>query len=133
MIFEKWGLYGNAERRTQAWREQVPPPGDARNPFGPETPVQYLRGVGHKLKPVIMVGDAGLSPSLLEEFEEKLLAYGYADLHASKYASTGYSLSTSVPSTRPELPSQCLLSTEHPWGTPCDPRGQSWPIDQAVS
>jgi nitrate reductase NapA len=31
MIFEKWGLYGNAERRTQAWREQVPPPGDARS------------------------------------------------------------------------------------------------------
>ena len=31
MIFEKWGLYGNAERRTQAWREQVPPPGMARS------------------------------------------------------------------------------------------------------
>ena len=31
MIFEKWGLYGNAERRTQAWREQVPPPGNARS------------------------------------------------------------------------------------------------------
>jgi nitrate reductase NapA len=31
MIFEKWGLYGNAERRTQAWREQVPPPGQARS------------------------------------------------------------------------------------------------------
>jgi nitrate reductase NapA len=31
MIFEKWGLYGNSERRTQAWREQVPPPGDARS------------------------------------------------------------------------------------------------------
>jgi nitrate reductase NapA len=30
MIFEKWGLYGNSERRTQAWREQVPPPGEAR-------------------------------------------------------------------------------------------------------
>jgi nitrate reductase NapA len=29
MIFEKWGLYGNAERRTQAWREQVAPPGEA--------------------------------------------------------------------------------------------------------
>ena len=29
MIYEKWGLYGNAERRTQAWREQVPPPGEA--------------------------------------------------------------------------------------------------------
>jgi nitrate reductase NapA len=30
MIYEKWGGYGNAERRTQLWREQVPPPGDAR-------------------------------------------------------------------------------------------------------
>ncbi len=29
MIFEKWGMYGNAERRTQAWREQVAPPGQA--------------------------------------------------------------------------------------------------------
>jgi nitrate reductase NapA len=31
MIFEKWGAYGNSERRTQVWREQVPPPGDARS------------------------------------------------------------------------------------------------------
>jgi nitrate reductase (cytochrome) len=31
MIFEKWGGYGNSERRTQMWREQVPPPGDARS------------------------------------------------------------------------------------------------------
>jgi nitrate reductase NapA len=30
MIFEKWGAYGNAERRTQAWRQQVLPPGEAR-------------------------------------------------------------------------------------------------------
>ena len=30
MIFEKWGAYGNAERRTQMWRQQVPPPGEAR-------------------------------------------------------------------------------------------------------
>jgi nitrate reductase NapA len=30
MIFEKWGAYGNAERRTQHWRQQVPPPGQAR-------------------------------------------------------------------------------------------------------
>ncbi len=30
MIFEKWGAYGNSERRTQLWRQQVPPPGDAR-------------------------------------------------------------------------------------------------------
>jgi nitrate reductase NapA len=30
MIFEKWGAYGNAERRTQMWREQVPAPGESR-------------------------------------------------------------------------------------------------------
>jgi len=30
MIFEKWGLYGNSERRTQAWRQQIQPPGIAR-------------------------------------------------------------------------------------------------------
>ncbi len=30
MIFEKWGLYGNAERRTQGWRQQVNAPGEAR-------------------------------------------------------------------------------------------------------
>jgi nitrate reductase NapA len=29
MIYEKWGAYGNAERRTQAWRQQVLPIGDA--------------------------------------------------------------------------------------------------------
>jgi nitrate reductase NapA len=31
MIFEKWGGYGNAERRTQLWRQQVDPPGEARS------------------------------------------------------------------------------------------------------
>ncbi|NTV94082.1 MAG: nitrate reductase catalytic subunit NapA [Thiobacillus sp.] len=30
MIFEKWGFYGNAERRTQCWRQQVAPVGEAR-------------------------------------------------------------------------------------------------------
>ena len=29
MIFEKWGAYGNAERRTQHWRQQVIPVGKA--------------------------------------------------------------------------------------------------------
>jgi RNA-binding protein len=33
---------------------------------------KHLRGLGHKLKPVIMVGDAGLSASLREEFERTL-------------------------------------------------------------
>jgi nitrate reductase NapA len=30
MIYEKWGAYGNAERRTQHWRQQVRAPGQAR-------------------------------------------------------------------------------------------------------
>lgn len=29
MIYEKWGAYGNAERRTQHWRQQVTPVGSA--------------------------------------------------------------------------------------------------------
>jgi len=33
---------------------------------------KYLRALGHNLKPVIMVGDAGLSDSLLAEFESTL-------------------------------------------------------------
>jgi nitrate reductase NapA len=31
MIFEKWGAYGNSERRTQMWRQQVRAPDDARS------------------------------------------------------------------------------------------------------
>ena len=30
MHFEKWGLYGNAERRTQGWHQLVKAPGDAK-------------------------------------------------------------------------------------------------------
>lgn len=33
---------------------------------------KFLRGLGHQLKPLIMVGDAGLSDSLLAEFESTL-------------------------------------------------------------
>ena len=33
---------------------------------------KHLRGLGHQLKPLIMVGDAGLSESLLAEFESTL-------------------------------------------------------------
>ena len=33
---------------------------------------KFLRGRGHQLKPLIMVGDAGLSRSLLAEFESTL-------------------------------------------------------------
>lgn len=33
---------------------------------------KFLRGLGHQLKPLIMVGEAGLSESLLAEFESTL-------------------------------------------------------------
>jgi RNA-binding protein len=37
-----------------------------------ESQKKYLRGLGHALKPLILVGDAGLSESLLLEFESTL-------------------------------------------------------------
>jgi len=33
---------------------------------------KHLRGLGHKLKPLIMVGDAGLTDSVYAEFESTL-------------------------------------------------------------
>jgi len=33
-----------------------------------ETQKKFLRGLGHQLKPVILVGDAGLTEALLKEF-----------------------------------------------------------------
>ena len=33
---------------------------------------KFLRGLGHQLKPLIMVGEAGVSSSLLAEFESTL-------------------------------------------------------------
>ena len=37
-----------------------------------EVQKKALRGLGHSLKPLIMVGDAGMSESLLAEFEATL-------------------------------------------------------------
>lgn len=37
-----------------------------------ESNKKFLRGLGHQLKPLIMVGDAGLSESLLAEYESTL-------------------------------------------------------------
>ena len=37
-----------------------------------EAQKKFLRGLGHQLKPLIMVGDAGLSESLLAEYESTL-------------------------------------------------------------
>ena len=37
-----------------------------------EAQKKYLRGLGHALKPVIMVGESGLSESVLAEYETTL-------------------------------------------------------------
>lgn len=37
-----------------------------------ESQKKYLRGLGHQLKPTIIVGDGGLTESLLAEFESTL-------------------------------------------------------------
>jgi nitrate reductase NapA len=81
IIFEKWGAYGNSERRTQVWREQVAPPGDARSDLWQmlefskrftlaevwgEQPIPGLEAEGFekgKLPPVLdAAGASGLTP-----------------------------------------------------------------------
>lgn len=37
-----------------------------------ESQMKFLRGLGHQLKPVITIGDAGLSDSLLKEFSSTI-------------------------------------------------------------
>ena len=37
-----------------------------------ESNKKFLRGLGHQLKPLIMVGDSGLSESVLSEYESTL-------------------------------------------------------------
>ena len=37
-----------------------------------DTQLKYLRGLGHKLRPVVTVGDKGLSDSVLAEYETAL-------------------------------------------------------------
>ena len=37
-----------------------------------ESQKKYLRGLGHKLKPLIMIGDAGLSENVYAEYESTI-------------------------------------------------------------
>ena len=37
-----------------------------------ESQKKYLRGLGHQLKPVIMIGDAGLTEGVMREFETSI-------------------------------------------------------------
>ncbi|MGP1580697.1 MAG: nitrate reductase catalytic subunit NapA [Wolinella sp.] len=74
MIYEKWGAYGNAERRTQHWRQQVLPVGEAMSDTW-----QIMEFSKHfKLKEVwkeIKVDDKLTLPNVLEEAK----AMGYSE------------------------------------------------------
>jgi len=37
-----------------------------------ESQKKFLRGMGHQLKPVVMVGDAGLSDAVMKEFDQTI-------------------------------------------------------------
>jgi nitrate reductase NapA len=63
MIYEKWGAYGNAERRTQHWRQQVVAPGMAMTDIW--TMVEFSKRF--KLKEVWKEWPKQKLPSVLEE------------------------------------------------------------------
>jgi nitrate reductase NapA len=73
MIYEKWGLYGNAERRTQGWRQQVNPPGEAMGDvwqgleFAKRFKLKEVWGE-HKIPGLKGKGyESGMLPSVLDE------------------------------------------------------------------
>ncbi len=76
MIYEKWGAYGNAERRTQHWRQQVLPVGDAMSDtwqwaeFSKRFTVKDLWG---EWKP------SGARTDALPDVIEKAKAMGYSE------------------------------------------------------
>ncbi|PSM52065.1 periplasmic nitrate reductase NapAB, large subunit [Campylobacter blaseri] len=74
MIYEKWGAYGNAERRTQHWRQQVLPVGEAMS----DTWQMFEFAKRFKLKDVWgakKIDDKLTLPSVLEDAK----AMGYKE------------------------------------------------------
>ncbi|MCH5336150.1 MAG: periplasmic nitrate reductase subunit alpha [Campylobacter sp.] len=74
MIYEKWGAYGNAERRTQHWKQQVLPVGQAMS----DTWQMMEFAKRFKLKEIwneTKVDDKLTLPSVLEEAK----AMGYSE------------------------------------------------------
>lgn len=72
MIYEKWGGYGNAERRTQQWKQQVTPVGDAMPDLWQTTEFAKRFTVGEVWKEWKLPNGTVL-PSMLE----KATAMGY--------------------------------------------------------
>ena len=81
IIFEKWGAYGNSERRTQAWREQVPPPGDARSDVWQmlEFSKRFTIGEVWGAQPVPGLTANGFEDGRLPDVRESARALGYTE------------------------------------------------------
>ncbi|RMF72318.1 MAG: nitrate reductase catalytic subunit NapA [Acidobacteria bacterium] len=79
MHWEKWGLYGNTERRTQAWRQVVDPPGEARSDvwqvleFSKRFRLHEVWG----RQPVPGLDAPGFEPGYLPDVLEQAKAMGY--------------------------------------------------------
>jgi len=77
--YEKWGLYGNSERRTQAWRQVVNPPGEARSDvwqileFSKRFTIAEVWG----RQPVAGVSVNGTDPGFLPDVLAEAVKLGY--------------------------------------------------------
>ena len=79
MIFEKWGAYGNAERRTQMWRQQVDPPGEAR------TDVWMMLEFAKRFRLKDVWGEKALPGLKVEGYEDNKLPDVLADAQKLGY------------------------------------------------
>ncbi len=78
MIYEKWGGYGNAERRTQLWRQQVIPVGDAMSDTWQWVELSKRFTVGDLWGEWTLRGkDKDGNPNKLSSVIEKAKAMGY--------------------------------------------------------
>ena len=79
MIFEKWGAYGNGERRTQMWRQQVHAPGEARSDLWQTLEFSKRLTVGELWgeQPVPGLKAEGFADARLPSVLDRIAAAGY--------------------------------------------------------
>jgi nitrate reductase NapA len=79
MIFEKWGAYGNSERRGQHWRQQVKAPGEARADVWQllEFSRRFTLAEVWKEQPLPGLKEAGYEDGKLPSVLEAAAALGY--------------------------------------------------------
>jgi nitrate reductase NapA len=79
MIYEKWGAYGNAERRTQHWRQQVRAPGEAKGDLWQvlEFSKRFKLGEVWKEQPLPGLSAAGFEDGKLPDVLGEAKGMGY--------------------------------------------------------